>query len=148
MVKRISSLAHGYVEQHTNIFSPPPAPLFVSLIPLTHHSSSHVCLLPPASPYLPSSVLILLYFQRLPVFFFLSMSVLIHPQHSSPPQSSAASCMLDCCNDTNNLFGHSWISLACVYFCVSFPSLASCHWTRECPVKVNSWTYTQRVIHP
>lgn len=36
------------------------------------------------------------------------MSVLIHPQHSSPPQSSAASCMLDCWNDTNNLFGHSF----------------------------------------
>lgn len=79
----------------------PLLPFFVSGIPLTHHFSSHLCLLPPVLPYLSSSVLTLLSFQPLTMFFFLYMSVLIH---LSP---SALCCSGLCgCSDTNKLCGH------------------------------------------
>lgn len=76
------------VEQDADIFSLPSPPLFVSGIPLTHHSSSHLPPLPPVSPYLSSSVLTFLSFQHVSLCVFLSLRVCSFL--SSPPTLSSS----------------------------------------------------------
>lgn len=64
----------------------PSPPLFVSAIPLTHHSSSHLAPLPPVSPYLSSSALTFLSFQHVSLCVFLSLRVLfLSSPHTPPP---------------------------------------------------------------
>lgn len=154
MAKRISSLAYGYVEQHTNIFnpcpllsffSPPPHPFsslsFLSLttLPLMFACSHRPLLisLPLCSYYCIFSVSLCFSFS--PCLFLSTPNTLLLPKAQLLPACWIAVTTLTISLD--NL-------LACTYFCESFPSLSFYHWTRERPVKVNSWTYTQRVIHP
>lgn len=107
------------------------SPLFVSGIPLTHHSSSHLPPLPPVSPYLSSSVLTFLSFQHSPfMFFFRSMSVLILPHDPLLPKALPRPGFL-CCNDTDKLFGHSCTSL--MFACFSFFSFTILRLPRSPP---------------
>lgn len=83
-------------------------PLFY-YIPFTHHSSSHLPPLPPVSLSLFLCAHISVFPACLPVFFFLSMSVLILP-HALLLLSKALALPGFCCSntDTDKLFGCSF----------------------------------------
>ena len=138
----------------------PSPPLFVSGIPLTHHSSSHLPPLPPASPYRSSSALTFLSFQHISLCVFLSLHVCSYPPPtltSSPAELCLSLGSVAVMILTNSLDTVLALVLICLFFFFSFtvlslpPSVTAFrHKNFQCefrqtqrPLEENTHTHTQ-----